>query len=109
MTTLMDYEALSSKEKTIIDLFASINLYGKEGYGVPADMVCEWSVKSVKGLYSRFAANYDAPLAQRNVQTANVVTEIKESFLESILCDKLKSGEGHSSRAIKKESLDEIR
>ena len=42
MNTLVDYDSASQREKFLIDLYASINCYGKAGAGVSADMVCEW-------------------------------------------------------------------
>ena len=60
MNSLLDYEASSEKERMMIDLFSSINCYGKNGLGVPADMVNEWAVKSVKSVYEKHATNYEA-------------------------------------------------
>ena len=65
MNNLVDYEASSEKGKKMIDLFSSVNCYGKEGYGVPADMVCEWSVKSVKHLENRFNSTYEVLIIKK--------------------------------------------
>ena len=43
----------------MVDLFASVNVYGKRGAGVPADMVNEWCVKSVKKIEARYSSNYE--------------------------------------------------
>ena len=48
MNQLVDFDASSEKDKQLITLFSSINCYGKTGFGVAADMVCEWAVKNVK-------------------------------------------------------------
>ena len=75
---LIDYELASDKERKIIDLHSSINCYSKEGKGVAGDMVCEWAVKSVKGIQSRFTSNYEATLAKRSVKTANITRKISQ-------------------------------
>ena len=62
MNSLLDYKASSERERMMIDLFSSINCYGKSGLGVPADMVNEWAVKSVKSVYDKHASNYEASL-----------------------------------------------
>ena len=109
MNTLVDYEGLSAKEKAVVDLFSSINLSGKVGAGVSADMVCEWAVKTVKGLEKRFAANYDVPLAQRTLRANNSISDMKDNLLGAMLVDTSKDIGGHSAKLIKESDIAEIR
>ena len=109
MNQLIDYHGASPKEKSFIDMFSSINCYGSEGCGVPADMVCEWGVKETKTQERKLAANIEVTLMERNTQSLNVITNVKEEFFDSILCKDLKSSAGHSSRIIKDEDLEDIR
>ena len=90
-------------------LFESINLSGKVGSGVPPDMVCEWSVKSVKGLQKRFATNYDPALAQRSLRANNPINDMKENLLGAMMIDTSKDIGGHSAKLIKEDDIDEIR
>ena len=85
----------------LVNIFSSINCYGQEGCGVPADMVCEWGVKETKKLESRFAGNYGVSLAERALMTSNVTVHIKEKFLDSMLSENLKSTPGHSTKFVK--------
>ena len=109
MNTLIDYDAASCKERMMIDLFSSINCYGSHGKGVPGDMVCEWGVKTVKGIESRSSNNTEATLSKRNVKTANITIGIKESYLQSILCENLILHGEHSTKTFKEDDIDEIR
>ena len=109
MNMLLDYESLSEKEKVLVDIFSSVNCYGVDGCGVPADMVCEWGVKQVKGLESRFASNYGVSLAERAIRTSNVTVKIKDNLFDSMLCENLKSTPGHSSKFIKDWAVEQIR
>ena len=72
-------------------------------------MICEWGVKSVKALESRFAGNYEVTLAERATREFNVKNNIKENFLESLLCENLIETGSHSAQKIKEEDKEEIR
>ena len=72
-------------------------------------MICEWGVRSVKKLESRYAADYDVPLANKAVRSSNVINNIKETHLDSVLCEDLKENGSHGSRQIKLEDIAEIR
>ena len=109
MNQLIDYHGASLKEKSIIDLFSSINCYGSEGCGVAADMVCEWGVKEVKKYERKVASNIEVTLMERKIKSSNVISNIKDDFLDSILCPELKSSSGHSSRIIKEQDIEDIR
>ena len=109
MYQLLDYDAASSKERNLIDMFSSINCYGTEGSGVSADLVCEWGVKEIKKTEIKLASNIEVTLLERATKSSNVISSVKDNFLDSILSSNLKSSAGHSSRIIKEEDLQDIR
>ena len=109
MNSLVDYDSASPREKLLMDLFSSINCYGKEGSGVPADMVCEWCVRTVKGLESRFAVNYDFTVAQRSIRTHNMIVDLKENYLDIHGLSHLNHDGSHSTQLIKDEEKEEVR
>ena len=109
MNTLADYDMASERDKMIIDLFSSINCYGQKGAGVPGDMVCEWKVKNVKSLESRYASNYEASLAKRTVLAANTISDVKSNYFESLLIDDPTQKGGHSTQIIKEDQKKSIR
>ena len=109
MNSLVEYDSASPKEKMLMDLFSSINCYGKDGLGVPADMVFEWSVRTVKGLESRFAVNYDFTLAQRSIRTHNMIIDLKENYLDIHGLSHLNHDGSHSTQLIKDAEVEDIR
>ena len=69
----------------------------------------EGAVKTVKGLQDRYATNYEETLSQRALRAHNVVKDIKEDYLDSLLLDNLSSSGSHSTAVLKEDDIEELR
>ena len=71
-------------------------------------MVNEWAVGETKPLYDRFGNNYEVTLIDRAMKAQNIITILKDNFLENLGRDDLVSNRG-SSRDYFKGVMEELR
>jgi hypothetical protein len=103
---LADYERLSSRDKHRVDMLASINTTGKEGEGVAADMVNEWAVGETKPLYDRYGNSHEVTQMDQVMKANNIISLIKNDFLDSVGREDLASQRSHSSNYFKEVEME---